>query len=82
MKSIYARSALDKLCPFSVIVMVLPLWLYVPVPSFASAWSSIKSPASNLMLFAILMLTRASICAATTAVVPLPGGDIDIVGCE
>ena len=32
-------------------------------------------------MFAISILTRASICATITAVVPLPGGDTETVGC-
>ena len=34
-----------------------------------------------MILFAMLMLTRASICATITAVVPEPGGVTEIVGC-
>ena len=33
------------------------------------------------MLFAMSILTRPSICATITAVVPLPGGDTETVGC-
>ena len=61
--------------------MVVPLWAYVPVASLAFAWSSTKSPASNLILFAISISTRASICAAMTASVPVGDVATDTVGC-
>ena len=63
--------------------MVVPLWLYVPEPSFAFAPSSIKSPASNLMLLAMLILTLPSICAEITALLAEPLGEVNTctVGC-
>ena len=62
--------------------MVVPLWAYVPVPSLALAPSSIKSPASNLILFAMFILTLPSICAAITALLAVGEDATATVGCE